>query len=171
MSEYVKLVRRLESDLEEVGDLLLKNKGNEALECSYIRALFSTLEGILFAFRIEVVESDKFKLIFDLPSQAKILEKKLDPNNYCITKKTRYLTFKQAVKYSCRSLARVKGKNPDDLPFKGPDWSNVLEANKIRDRITHPKSVDDLVIGNDGLEVVMKAKAWLREEVFSKLVE
>ena len=171
MSEYVELVRQLESDLEEVGGLLLKNQGNEALERSYIRAMFSTLEGILYAFRLEVIESKEFEKIFDLPGQAKILEKKFDKNNYCITNKPRYLTFKQAVKCSCRSLAIIKGKDPYDLPFIGPEWDNVLDANKVRDKITHPKSIEDLVIGNDGLVVVMKAKASLRKEIFLKLVE
>jgi hypothetical protein len=170
MSEYINLTKRLEADLEEVGALLLMNQGNSALECAYIRTMFSTLEGILYAFRLEVIESNEFEQLFDLPSQAKLLEKKFDANKQCITSDGKFLSFKQAVKTSSRSLAKVRGKNPDDFPFNCSGWDNVLDANKIRDRITHPKKVDDLIIGNDGLGIIVKAKVWLKNELFSKLI-
>lgn len=170
MTEYIKLVNRLEDDLEKVAEILLKNQGDYALECAYVRTLFSSLEGILFAFRQEVIESSNFKTLFGVPEQAKILERGYHQPSNTIKKEVKRLNFKKAVKCSCRSLAKVRGIDPDGLPFNCQEWVNVIEANKIRDKITHPKVVADLELGNDKLEIVVRAKIWLKSDVFSKLV-
>lgn len=170
MTEYIKLVKKLESDLQETGKILTSFQGNSALECSYVRAVFATLEGIFFAFKQEVIESKDFKNLFDLPTQAEIKEQKYDQKTNTITTEKQFLSFKDAVKKSSKALAKVRGIDPDILPFNGSEWENLLIANSIRDKITHPKSVDDSILGNEKLKVIVKAKVWLKDKVFVLLV-
>ena len=170
MSEYIKLVGKLELDLKETTRILLCDQGNSALECSYVRAVFATLDGIFFAFRQEVIESKDFKILFKLSEQAKIRELKFDEKTQSITHERNFLSFKDTVKISCCALAKVKKRDPEILPFQGPEWQNLIEANSIRDRITHPKSVNDLILGQKGMYIVVKAKVWLKDKVFTLLL-
>jgi len=41
-----------------------------------------------------------------------------------------------------------------------PGWCAMIQAYKIRDRITHPKSPDDLLISDKSMKVFIKAVQW-----------
>ncbi|TVP16241.1 hypothetical protein AYI87_02130 [Shewanella sp. KCT] len=171
LTDYINLVEKLDADLEELGKFLFENRGNSALESAYIRTFFSTVEGFLFAFRQEVLARENFEELFDLAEQAKLKEVKFDRIRQTLTKKPQFLGFKETLKFSCKSIAKARGVNPKSLGFQGVEWDNFLAANKIRDQITHPKTLDDLQIGNDKLEIVIRAKVWLKNEVLQQLVK
>lgn len=171
LTDYINLVKKLDVDLEELGKFLLENQGNSALESAYIRTFFSTVEGFLFAFRQEALAHKNFEQLFDLLEQAKLKEVKFDPIRQTLTKRPKFLGFKETLKFSCKSIAKSRGVNPKGLGFQGVEWDNFLSANKIRDQITHPKILADLQIGHDKLEVVVRAKVWFRNEVLQQLVK
>ena len=171
LTDYINLVKKLDSDLEELGKFLSENQGNSALESAYIRTFFSTVEGFLFAFRQEALAHENFEELFDLAEQAKLKEVKFDRIRQTLTKKPKFLGFKETLKFSCKSIAKARGVNPKSLGFQGVEWDNFLAANKIRDQITHPKTLDDLQIGNNKLEIVIRAKVWLKNEVLQQLVK
>jgi len=171
MSDYIKLVQKLDSDLEVVGKLLLENQGNSALENAYVRTFFSTVEGFMYAFRQEAMASKDFEVIFDLAEQAKLKERKFDKIRQVIKKDKNNLKFKESVKFSCKCLAKSRGVEPKDLGFFGVGWDNFLAANSVRDQLTHPKKIEDLTLDVKTLESVVKAKVWFKEQVLQKLVK
>ena len=171
MTNFVQLAQKLDSDLEEVGSLLIKHQGNSALENAYVRTFFSTVEGVMYAFRQEAMTNKDYTAIFDLAEQAKLQGRKFDQTKQVILKKSHRLSFKEYVKFSCRCLAKSRGVDPKDLGFFGVDWDNFLAANNIRDQLTHPKSVEDLYLGTEKLEVVLRAKLWFKEQVLLLLVK
>ncbi|WP_039985573.1 hypothetical protein [Vibrio owensii] len=171
MTNFIQLAQKLDSDLEEVGSLLIKHQGNSALENAYVRTFFSTVEGIMYAFRQEAMANKDYTEIFDLAEQAKLQGRKFDQTRQVILAKNSRLSFKEYVKFSCRCLAKSRGEDPKELGFIGVDWDNFLSANNIRDQLTHPKSIDDLYLGAEKLEVVLRAKLWLKEQVLLKLAK
>jgi hypothetical protein len=110
MSNYKKLVERLELDLNETGKLLRLNQGNLSLECNFVRSFFATLEGILFAFRQEVIESKDFKTLFDLPTQAKIKEFEYDKETKSLKSKKKLFKFQ----VFCENIIYCFSKNQRD---------------------------------------------------------
>ncbi|MCA3940846.1 hypothetical protein JKP09_21475 [Vibrio vulnificus] len=170
MTDYIKLIEKLDSDLESVGKLLLHNQRNSALENAYVRTFFSTVEGFMYAFRQEAIASKDFEKIFDLAEQAKLKERQFDKLRQVIKKESNHLRFKESVKFSCKCLAKARGVEPKDLGFIGVGWDNFLAANDIRDQLTHPKQIEDLTLDVQTFEKIIKAKVWFKEQVLQRLV-
>ncbi|MGI3060634.1 hypothetical protein [Vibrio alginolyticus] len=169
MTDYTELVKKLDADLEEVGKLLLDKQRNSALENAYIRTFFSTVDGFMYAFRQEAMANKDFEKLFDLAEQAKLKERKFDKLRQVIRKEPNHLRFKESVKFSCKCLAKSRGIDHKTLSFFGVGWDNFLEANEIRDQLTHPKRIEDLTLDVKSFEVVIKAKAWFKEQVLWQL--
>ncbi len=49
------------------------------------------------------------------------------------------------------------------LDFGGNGWQSFLESLKIRDRITHPKNLDEITVLDDELEILSNAMLLVSE--------
>lgn len=56
---------------------------------------------------------------------------------------------------------RAKASRVDLQPRQVPGWPDFLEATKIRNRITHPGSEDDLAVSKVDYDTVVKGLQWV----------
>lgn len=60
---------------------------------------------------------------------------------------------------------------PTDLDVTGEGWQSFLRSIKVRDRITHPKGIDDISISDEELMDVAESLSWFRENVSGLMEE
>lgn len=100
-----------------------------------------------------------------LRSQALFLHnlgwKGLDPKLLKELEPAARLTLRENVKVSFRALAAIR--NPRLLPLdlgKSAGWARLTEVEVVRDRITHPKTANDLIVSQPECIAFNEAVLW-----------
>jgi len=145
-------------DVSKHKEIMLSNPSAMVWRRSIVRASFAFIEGAAASMRrflvfLEMVRDDDLKSMDNADDLF---------DSYGIrikSGKKGFLSFPESVKKTLKLLAtacRVEYSVGDD----SNGWMNFLEATKIRDRITHPKSPECLMLTDAELVKVAKAAAW-----------
>lgn len=119
-----------------------------------IRSVFAYIEGATFfakstAYRICLKEN--IELSDGEKSFAKELEFQLK-NNGQVKERKAHIRFEDNIRFMFNLQNKILKSNKSDseqIPYFNPDnqwWQQLKESIKVRDRLTHPKSLDDLVV-------------------------
>ena len=76
--------------------------------------------------------------------------------------KPNYLQLPKNIKFTFRIMTRAYGVKYD-LKLDDLGWDSFLKAVKIRNRIVHPKQIQDLSISNEEIEIAGVALMWFTE--------
>jgi hypothetical protein len=68
--------------------------------------------------------------------------------------------LKTNIKFAYKLLAKA-GSIPLELDVSGTGWQSLVKAIEIRDRITHPKNTNDLILTADENNTVSRAFGWV----------
>lgn len=167
MEDLWKLIDILEDDIKVTAKFMVENQRTGALERSYVRAMFASLEGILFVFRKEMISSSDFDKIFSKKDRAFILERKYDKKNDVVKSEVMFPTLKESIKKNIKYYS--KHRNIKDYRFpETKGWQDMLQSIKLRDALTHPKDITDLKLSNSKIEMVLRAKIWFKDEVMGQ---
>jgi hypothetical protein len=132
----------------------------------YIRSLFAFIEGNSFRLRRMALDAHHHRKNCFSGEEIQILEEKetIIKENGDRVIKTKYLRFLDSIRFSqdCYMKA-IGGKKQPDYGNKG--WEKLIEAVSIRNRITHPKTADDLKIKDEELTIIDEAKHWYSDNV------
>lgn len=124
---------------------------------NYVKTVFSSIEGILFAMKRillnhsenlsdeEIIKLQEYKLVGPTESKLK--------------KEMHFLRANENVKFVIRTYEKVK-TNGMVTNFKCKDWEEFVKSISIRNRITHPKNSNDLLITENEMKIVMQAHDW-----------
>jgi hypothetical protein len=166
---YSKFCKALADDVNAAADLLRAND-TQFTRRTYLRSCFALVDGMLFAHRTVVQAYTKDAAESPLPPKwteaermlLQEVEYELADNG---TVKVRGQKFQPFLKYT-RFIFNVPAKhhrksNPVD--YGGSGWQSFRAAYEIRNRITHPKSPDDLLISDGELVHIRAAVAWFVE--------
>lgn len=139
----------------------------------YVRTLFAMIEGVTYSVkqalfviahnfdgsgRIKVGEMVILKgSSFDLNDKGEVQEKE------------KYFRIKDNLKFTVNSINHVLGSRID-LGADTKDWSNFVNAVKIRNRITHPKELADLNISDEDLACIDSVNSWFNNIVAAIMV-
>jgi hypothetical protein len=63
------------------------------------------------------------------------------------------------IRFAFKLLAKA-GNAPTVLDVSGPEWQSLQRAIRVRDRITHPRSISDLTISDAELSDVVTGFRW-----------
>jgi hypothetical protein len=160
LTELKELYELLQVDVSKSLNLL-QGKGDQFASRVFIRSVFASIEGIVFRLKqaaLEVavdIEADLSK-----PEIALLAEEtyELGEKGEPITK-TSFLQLQKNLKFAFHIFARVF-----DIEYKlkvdDAGWASFLGAIKIRNRITHPKHVQDIEISVKDVEIVSAALMW-----------
>jgi hypothetical protein len=136
-------------DMRLIGDTPRTLENTAAWDRANVRAFFSVLEALSNFLR----------------SQAQFLHdlgwKGLKTAQLEKLKPSARLTCRENIKVSLEAIAILR--NPGMLPMafgEKPGWTKMLIAERVRDRITHPKSAEDLVITAVECEAFKEAVGW-----------
>lgn len=168
MDNPFELAMILDDDISVVAQAMEESKPrSSALDRSYIRTVFSALEGILFTLRQEIIRAENFGTEFMPIERAFILEKRYNSKSKKVTKQTARPSIRESICNNTKYYARSKGMKGFTFP-ETSGWGDMKKAITIRNRITHPKSIKEIAITNEELEVIVRAKKWFTTEVMAQ---
>lgn len=143
----------------------MKANDDQAARRDFVRTVFAAIEGWLLDYRQGVQES--IANIRDLSSAE---EAAFAEVTYTLTEtgklreQTRFFLMTTMFRFATRLVEQECGQTIVD--FSSTEWQKFSEAIAIRNRVTHPKSINDLNISADEIATVQAAYEWLLTAIF-----
>lgn len=164
--ETEKMIMKMNDDITKIIELERKESKSEEFRRMAVRTIFSDIEGICFLMKVNALLLGQIKNIdFRREEIALINEESYYlANNGKVKTGRAYLDSKSNFRFVFKILARAK-KSDFELDVSGIEWNNYQEAIKIRNRITHPKKLEDLIISEEDYEKAFKVYGWFRDSI------
>lgn len=144
----------------------------QAARRDVVRSAFAGIEGFLWVFREEVIDSAKATYGLEPEEELVLLEEAYSVNDKGeIYRQARYLPLMGSIRFLARIANRITGQSTVD--FSDAGWQSLRNATSTRNRVTHPKSEDDLILSDTDVSECLSAFYWILErltQVLSHLV-
>ncbi len=154
----------------------LKAEDNQFWRRMFLRAFFSFVEGHIYQMRQKVLHVNSVRPLSLSLAELVVLEEKeyrLNQKGEIEAKDAFGKLSEGSVPFIYEIYFRVfGGSNP--LPREVKGWSAFIEAIRIRNRITHPKSHTDMDITASELKQVKLAVEWfqvINKNIFATLLK
>lgn len=161
------LLEALSSDLDIAFEVLEKDKPNQYLRRSVVRAIFSYVEAVIEVIKIEI----RCSLRLERPNfELSKKNRELLGSIYSTSPdKGRQVPLEQNLKSTFKLAATVW-----DLDFQlnsdGDDYRDFLIAKSYRNKLTHPKTYYDIEVTDDDMHYHAIAGMWVEAE-FERLMK
>jgi hypothetical protein len=133
---------------------------NQANRRDFVRSTFAAVEGWLWDFRQRAQSVLKEVRDFSPAEQAAFAETSFTiSSNGTLIEQTRYYSMTTMFRFIVR-LAEEEFDNPL-VDFGSNDWQAFNRAAEIRNRITHPKDINDFNLSESDIETVRSSSIWL----------
>ena len=130
---------------------------------SYVRAVFALVEGVTFVmkqFALSVHERGDITLP---PAEvAPLREEQYDLDKGTPRTKQKFLKVADNLRFAFKTFAQAF-RSTYTLDTTVHQWQLFSEAIDLRNRITHPKAPDDLIISDDEMRKIQEVAAWYRK--------
>ncbi len=149
----------IDKPISEIGDFDKRN---------FFRVTFSTTEGIISILKTDCLETvvDK-KIALSTGENAFLREETYYlKSNGSIELKPNFINLKNNIKAFFLLSKKVYGFDyePD---FKSAGWNKFLKSIKKRNLITHPKSIEDLIVSDKEIEDLFIGIVWMYDNVIN----
>ena len=119
----------------------------------FVRAVIALIEGQNYQLKLITLEACKHKQVSFSNADLALL------------KDEKFVSLKDNLKFSFKTFALAF-----DLDYKlaigvGDRWKSFITAIEIRNRLTHPKTVDQVLVTDKDLEEVKKAHDWFAQSI------
>ena len=150
----------------EWAEKILDKEDNQFTRRAYIRSLFSMIEGSIWVFKQTLLHTgihEGHLKNLSIAEYALLSEITYDlKSNGRPKEQTKYLKLPENIRFTFDAIGKYF-KIDFDLGVDNSGWNNFLEAQKIRNRITHPKSLESFTISDDELEICKNTNSWYLE--------
>ena len=153
----------LSNDVREIWKILDKDD-SQTMRRAFIRALFAAIEGALYRVKIDLIYAHDKEYINLLPEELVLLSEKIyhiDKNGnaksidkFSPTKNTFLFIYNTLFRYTHNSYRIDK---------KDKYWSFFITILKARNRLMHPKTIDDLNVTDIELKQAKDLLFWIAE--------
>jgi hypothetical protein len=133
---------------------------------NYIRALFAQLEGSTYYWKDMALKIQKSNPSFLSPAEYALtremqynLQDNGKPREY-----KRLLRSKENILFGLRLLAKIVDVKLE-FDTKSDGWKCFLDAFKIRNRITHPKSNAEGLVSDEDFDTVERCESWYQSQI------
>jgi hypothetical protein len=150
--------------LSDVGAALARHESadNQATRRDLIRTAFAAIEGLVWIFREQVVTAAEETYGLEDGEREVLQERQLSVSEQGkISAQSRFLGLIPTVRLVARIASRINGAAHCD--FGSSQWDDFRKAIAIRNRITHPKSAEDLHLSKADVDQVTNALFWFLE--------
>jgi hypothetical protein len=138
----------------------MEQDDNQANRRDFVRSSFAAIEGWLWDFRLKAQSTLGDVRNFSPAEQATLVEKSFTiGSNGKLIEQIRYYPMTTMFRFIVRLAEEEFGNVLVD--FGSSDWQAFNEAIDIRNRITHPKDIDDFSISDAEIEMVWSSTVWL----------
>jgi hypothetical protein len=158
--ELLAITGELDRDIE-MCSAMLKGKDSSFWRRTFVRALFAAIEGVNHRLKHLALNVDDIAPFdFTLAERAMLLEESydIDDSGKAVVTKSKLRTANNLL-FSLKIFARAF-RVTYEIDKSSGEWNSFRDALKIRDRITHPKSFDDLIISDEEAETIRKTANW-----------
>lgn len=168
-TRHSELIERLREDWCYADEQLGFDEDDQFYRRTLVRTLFAMVEGAVFALKQEALE------------QYRIGKLELSPGEHAMLSEVSYSLKKSGAvnESSCypKLIANIKFTFPicarawgtlfefDPPLSKEPKWGKFCQAIEIRNRLMHPKSLEDLEVQDSDLTDVLDAASWFSEQL------
>ncbi len=172
--ELVSLERTLKGDVKAYEKLVFSKATSQTACRAYVRAVFALIEGGIFGLRQLALNFGKQSNTLTPAEFGLLQEKGYDVNEKGqVVESTKHIRFVNNIKFVFTTHARVYGVT-FKLDVQDPGSHALVEALKVRHRITHPKKADELSISAQELKLAKEAAefyTWSRKQVSDAIVK
>jgi len=164
----------LRQDLLDCENLISVDKKTDSGARSFVRAVFALIEGSVFNLKqIALALSKHGKGGFSQAELVMLEELSYDLDDKGATKsQVKFIPLPKNIKFAFTSAARAF-RVAYELQVDDAGWDNFKKALLIRNRITHPKTIEDLQLSDKEVQTAADAASWylkVQRELIQKLI-
>jgi hypothetical protein len=134
----------------------------------FVRSLFALIEGVSHAMKRSAVRHDHQRV---LSAEEVMLARdesvEANDSGHAVVKSAR-IRFLPNVRLAFRLWAKIGGFDCT-LDVAGIGWSDLKDSVKLRDRLMHPKGVQDLEVSDDEIRQAMRVHIWFNTQLGNAL--
>jgi hypothetical protein len=152
-------LRQLMQDVQSALDAL-ETSDHISDRRNLLRTMMSAAEGVTWVYRNYV-----FSIAKEMEASDPLMEMAYAEASFQVTEtgeivpQPRFVTLPAAIRMATRTAHTL---NPDvNVDFGGREWSSLRKAILLRNRITHPKKLDDLLVYEDDISSAKEGFFWL----------
>jgi len=161
----------LTDDLTEIAKIQAGEENNDTAVRTYLRGLFAWVEATIFGLKGIALKMSEHKTLFSPAELAMLQEQtydldekgniKLQPKLIPLTKNLRF-----AFSTCSRAFSIANTLNVGDAR-----WDSFQKAIEMRNRITHPRTPEDLHLSDEDFEQIKFALFWFSENYRTLITE
>lgn len=138
----------------------LEKENSETHKRELIRTIFAGIEGNIWYYKERIKKLAGDLEILDSTTLLALDQKQCHiASDGSYSTKNAYISTKTMFRFVCKIAKEI---NSDlDIDFGNGGWEKLNKAYEIRDRITHPKTIDDLSISRQDIKIVWSGSLWL----------
>ncbi len=163
LRDIKKSLNPLLEDAFESEILLNSNKSSQFARRTYVRTLFSYIEGTIWILKQVCLnaEAPKSNVRSIEIGELLILREEMFElkSNGSIKKTALHLNLLDNLKFIFKTLNRLFVGHIE-LGTGTANWTNLIEAKKIRNRITHPKDSESFEISDEEIKLCQEVCSW-----------
>lgn len=144
---------------------------NEIERRVLVRSIFAFIEAVVFGIKMFALDDPSSRKSL---SRAEVMiaeeeEYQLDDAGNVVTRPAR-LRFLSNIRFAFKVFAKVSDAD-FNLDVRGVGWQSLQRALKIRDRLMHPKKIEDLNVSDDEVREALQAWIWFENQVTLILIK
>lgn len=150
-----------------VEDAILAITGSESLKTqsskrNLIRTTYAAIEGIAWLLADHVASIARDTDNISAAEQMALTEKSYQVTRQGkVREQTRFIPLPSLIRLSTTIARRVD--RTFEVDFDQPEWQRFVQGLEVRNRITHPKSIDDLSVDDSDVANTIAALHWMLE--------
>ncbi|MES2373406.1 MAG: hypothetical protein V4557_12550 [Bacteroidota bacterium] len=152
-------------DAAEAENELSKNEDSQFARRTYIRSIFSCLEGTIWILKdvcfnakpqtgVRKMSVAEYTMLKEISFELK--------NNGDVKSAVKFLRLPDNLKFTFKMLNKLFKCNID-LEIGKKNWTNFIETLEIRNRITHPKDSTSFTITDSEIAQCKETSGWFNE--------
>ena len=142
----------------------------EVVRRDLIRAVFAAVEGLNWQLRQGLVATHSNHLSLNHHEVAALLDETYAVNERGeISPQPRFIPLSSAIRMVVRIISRIRPEYTMDFGHVG--WSLLKKSIEARNRIVHPKSLNDFNVSDDEVKDALRAFAWFLAYVIEVMRE
>lgn len=125
-----------------------------------VRAIFSAIEGLNWRLKLGVLEHARRHVELSPHEHAAMMEQTYSIDDRGIVSVSpRYLPLSSTIRLMVRQIQKYRSEYSVDFGY--PGWEDLKVSINVRNRITHPKKIDDLSVTKEEISRCVSAFGWM----------
>lgn len=141
--------------------LLAAERGEQTLRRAYVRAVGTVFDGATLMLKAKAVRQVlESRVEVSRAELALLMDEAYELNDQGMPRtRVRLAPAAAGAAFAFKTFVRVHGLGID-IDLGGDGWRAFVEASRVRNRVTHPKGLEDLNVSDDDLASVNRAFVW-----------